>query len=152
MDPLILYFVIFGLIILGGITLYETVFGGKSDVSERLSTGPDAVRGFKIDGSQFHVDRLLQWNIRRLRETRSRSASPQELPKTLTFAGFRGIESVARVQLIRLAITGGTGLAGGLVCLWAGQQPMIGVMAGFAVAISFPGSSFPGLPVPASDA
>ncbi len=74
MDPLILYFVIFGLIILGGITLYETVFGGKSDVSERLSTGPDAIHGFKFEGLA-HADRLLQWNIRRLRETRSRSAS-----------------------------------------------------------------------------
>ncbi len=138
MNPLILYCVIFGLIILGGITLYETVFGGKRDVSERLSTGPDAIRGFKSEGSQSHVDRLLQWNIRRLRETRSRSSSAQKLPKILTLAGFRGIESVARFQLVRLAIVGAASLAGVLLCVWVKGPFLIGALAGAMVGYIIP--------------
>jgi tight adherence protein C len=129
--------VIIGLMILGGITLYETLFGGKSDVSERLSAGPEAIRGFKSDGSQSHVERLLQWNIRRLRETRSRSAS-KKLPQTLALAGFRGIESLARVQLIRLAIVGATTLAGVLLCVWARGPFLIGAVAGALVGYIIP--------------
>src|SRR5271155_2444937 len=135
MDPLKLYVVIFVLIMLGGITLYETIFGGKSDVSGRLFTGPDTIRGFQLGAA--HVRRLLRWNIRRLRG--SRTAGERKLPAVMTVAGFRGVESVARVQLIRLAIAGGTGLAGTILCLWARQPFVIGAMAGLLIGYIVPG-------------
>src|SRR5271155_3568654 len=136
MDPLKLYVVIFVLIMLGGITLYETIFGGKSDVSGRLFTGPDTIRGFQFGAA--HAGRLLRWNIRRLRGTRSRSPGEQKLPAVMTVAGFRGVESVARIQLIRLAIAGGTGLAGTILCIWAGQPFVIGAMAGLLIGYIVP--------------
>jgi tight adherence protein C len=136
MNPMTIYFGILVLIILGGITLYETIFGGKSDVSQRLSTEPDIISRFKFGA--VHAGRLLQWNIRRLRETQSEKTGQQKLPETLTFAGFRGIESVAFFQLLRVAIVGGTGFAGVLLCLWGGGPPLIGAAAGSLLGYIIP--------------
>ncbi|MGO9055989.1 MAG: type II secretion system F family protein [Candidatus Binataceae bacterium] len=136
MDPLILAVMIFGLTVLGGIALYETVFGGKTDVSERLSVEPGTVHGPKFGAAP--ADRLLRWTIRRMRETQSRSAGEQKLPDTLTYAGYRGIESVARFQLIRFAIMAGSSIVGILLCVSAGKPSLLGAVAGFVLGYIIP--------------
>src|SRR5260370_25084801 len=103
MDPQLLSVLIFGLTVLGGIALYYTVFGGQSDLNERLSSGSGTEQGPKLGAG--NADRLLRWHMRRLRETKARNPSEQKLPGTLTHAGFRALESVARFQLGRFAGT-----------------------------------------------
>ena len=68
----------------------------------------------------------------------ARSAGEQKLPKILTFAGFRGVESVARFQLVRLAIVGGASLAGVLLCVWVKGPFLIGALAGAMVGYIIP--------------
>jgi hypothetical protein len=138
MDPQLLSVLIFGLTVLGGITLYYTVFGGQSDLNERLSIGPGTEHGHKLGAA--NADRLLRWHMRRLRETKARNPTGQKLPGTLTHAGFRGLESVARFQLGRFAGMAAGGLAGLIACLSTGKPWLIGAGGDSCSATLFPPS------------
>lgn len=131
-------FIVFVLTVLGCITLYEAVFGGRTDVSERLSAEPDTVHGLKIGAPPAPFERLLRWTVRRMRVSQSKGAGEQKLPETLTYAGYRGLESVARFQLTRFAITGGVALFFALICLSAEKPSLLGVMAGALVGYIVP--------------
>jgi tight adherence protein C len=136
MDPQLLSVLVFGLTVLGGITLYYTVFGGQSDLNERLSIGPGTEPGHKLGAA--NADRLLRWHMRRLRETKARNPTGQKLPGTLTHAGFRGLESVARFQLGRFAGMAVGGLAGLIVCLSTGKPWLIGAGGGLLLGYIIP--------------
>jgi len=133
MDPLLLSSLIFALTILGGITLYESVFGGQHEISERLSI--QAAERFPKSGA---ADRLLRWRVRRLRETHSKGAPEQKLPDTLTQAGFRGVESVARFQLGWVALMAGGTVLGVAVCVVTGKSWMLGGAGGFLLGYGIP--------------
>jgi tight adherence protein C len=136
MDPLLLALFVFGLTVLGGVTLYETMFGSHSDIDERLSGAPGAPKG----GGSFaaSAERLLQWRVRRLRGTKAKSAPEQKGPDNLFHAGFRGVESVARFQLVRLALMAAVGFLAGLVCLWAAGQWLLGAVGGAVLGYIVP--------------
>jgi len=136
MDPLMLAVMVFGLTVLGGIALYETVFSSKNNVSERLSVEPDIIPGAKFGAAP--AQHLLRWTIRRMRETQSRSSGEPELPDTLTYAGYRGIESKARLQLTRFAIMGVASILGILLCLSIREPSFFGAVAGFALGYIIP--------------
>jgi tight adherence protein C len=135
MSPLLVSLFIFALTVVGGVTLYETMFGRPKNLGDRLSVG--AVPGGARLG-MAPADRLLQWRIQRLRETKSKNPPEQALPKTLTHAGFRGIESVARFQLGRIAIMAATGLAGLVLCLSIRKPWLVGVAAGLLLGYIIP--------------
>ena len=136
MDPQLLSVLIFGLTVLGGITLYYSLSGGQSDLNERLSIGPGTEQGHKLGAA--NADRLLRWHMRRLRETKARNPNGQKLPGTLTHAGFRGLESVARFQLGRFAGMAAGGLAGLIVCLSTGKPWLIGAGGGLLLGYIIP--------------
>jgi tight adherence protein C len=135
MSPLLVSLFVFALTVVGGVTLYETMFGRPKSLGDRLSVG--AVPGGARLG-MAPADRLLQWRIQRLRETKSKNPPEQALPKTLTHAGFRGIESVARFQLGRVAIMAATGLAGLVLCLSIRKPWLVGVAAGLLLGYIIP--------------
>ncbi|HKD66756.1 MAG TPA: type II secretion system F family protein [Candidatus Binataceae bacterium] len=134
MDPVLLSILIFALTVLGGITLYQTVFGTGQHLDEMLPTS--APKGPK--GTSPHGDRLLRWQIRRLRETQAKSSPEQKLPDTLTQAGFRGIESVARFQLGRFALMAAGTVIGLVFCLATGRSWLLGLAGGFLVGYVVP--------------
>ncbi len=134
MDPSLLPVVIFAMIVLGSATLYQSLFGGQRDLDELLSRGKP--RPAKIGADP--ADRLVRWRIRRLRETQSKTAPDQKLPETLTQAGFRGVESVARFQLGRLALTAGGMVSGAAVCVIFGQPWILGAAGGFLAGYVIP--------------
>jgi len=135
MDPLTLSVLVFILTVLGGITLYQTVFGGAQDINERLSI-QEAERGSKVGAAR--AKRLVRWQIRRLRETQATIGPEQKLPETLTQAGFRGMESVARFQLGRFVSMTGGGVAGALLCAAGGKPWLLGAASGFLLGYAIP--------------
>jgi len=136
MDPILFSLLIFAIAVLGGITLYEGVFGGQSDIGDRLSAEAGTQRSPRLGA--LNADRLLRWNIRRLRETRAKNPAEQKLPDTLTRAGFRGVESIARFQLGRFAIMGAAGLVGLIVCVALGQSWFLGALGGSVLGYIIP--------------
>jgi tight adherence protein C len=136
MSPILFSVLIFAIAVLGGITLYQGVFGGQGDIGDRLSAETGTQRGPRLGA--LNADRLLRWNMRRLRETRAKNPADQKLPDTLTRAGFRGIESIARFQLGRFAIMGAAGLVGLIVCLALGHAWLIGGMGGSVLGYIIP--------------
>jgi tight adherence protein C len=136
MDPLLLSVLIFLLAVLGGMTLYQTVFGDSPGLKQRLSNSEPS--GSSKAGAA-PADRLVKWHIRRLRETQSKSNAPeQKLPGTLTQAGFRGMEWMARFQLGRIGSTVAGAVAGGLVCMLLGQPLLLGAAGGVLLGYLIP--------------
>jgi tight adherence protein C len=134
MDPTTLSILIFILAVLGGVTLSQTFFNGQRELDERLLIqGP--ARTPKIGAAP---DRLLRWHIRRLRETKSKNAPEQKLPDTLTQAGFRGMESVARFQLGRIALMVAGAVMGGGACVMLGKPLLLGAGGGFLLGYFIP--------------
>jgi tight adherence protein C len=134
MDPFVLSILIFTLTLLGGITLSQTLFGTREDLDERLSIQPG--ERSKIGAIQTH--RLLRWRVRRLRETQAKSAPEQKLPDTLTQAGFRGVESVARFQLGRFAMMVAGVIIGLLFCVVTRKSWVLGAAGGFLAGYIVP--------------
>lgn len=135
MDPLLLSILIFILTVLGCIALYQTVFGGSRDLGGRLSV-PEAESGSR--SATAPAERLVKWQIRRLRETEATIGPEQKLPETLTQAGFRGIESVARFQLGRFAAMGAGAVLGAVLCAMTGKPWLLGVTSGFLLGYAIP--------------
>lgn len=136
MDPFLLSILIFALVALGGITLYQTVFGGQQDLDERLSNQA-AERASRIGG--VRADRLLRWQIRRLRETQSKKGQEEKLPPdALSQAGFRGIESIARFQLVRVAGMVAGSVVGVVLCVVKGKSLLLGGASGLLLGYIVP--------------
>jgi tight adherence protein C len=135
MDPTTLSVLIFILAVLAGVTAYQTFFTSGRELDERLLIqGP--ARTPKIGAAP--ADRLLRWHIRRLRETKSKNAPEQKLPGTLTQAGFRGMESVARFQLGRIGLMAAGAVIGGALCVTLGKPLLIGAGVGFLLGYFIP--------------
>ncbi|HEY2106549.1 MAG TPA: type II secretion system F family protein [Candidatus Binataceae bacterium] len=136
MDPVLLSISIFVLIVLGGVTLYQSIFGGRSDLDERLSN-QTVERASRIGG--VNAARLLRWQVRRLRETQSKKAPEEKLPPdALSQAGFRGVESIARFQLTRIAGMAAGSLVGVVVCVVKGKSLMLGGACGLVFGYIIP--------------
>ncbi len=135
MDPLLLSILIFALAVLGGVTLYETLFGPRRNLGERLSNQPAEQR---LKAGAVSADRLLRWRVRQLRESQTKTAPEHKLPETLTRAGFRGIESVARFQLGRFAIMAAASVAGVVFCAVTGRSWLLGGSSGFLLGYAIP--------------
>lgn len=137
MDPFLLSVLIFGLITLGGVTLYQTIFGGPQNLDERLSNQVAAERASRIGG--VGADRLVRWQIRRLRETQAKKAPEEKLPpNALSQAGFRGIESIARFQLARIAGMAVGGVVGVALCALKGKSLLLGGAGGVVLGYIIP--------------
>ncbi len=134
MDPLLLSILIFILTALGCVTLYQSIFG-RPEIGERLSV-PEAEAGARTGG--VRAERLVRWQVRRLRETQATIGPEQKLPETLTRAGFRGIESVARFQLGRFAGMGAGAVLGGVLCAATGKPWLLGTASGFLLGYAIP--------------
>ncbi len=136
MDPFLLSILIFALVTLGGLTLYQTIFGDQQDLDERLSN-QEAGRVSRIGG--VGAGRLLKWRIRRLRETQAKKAPEQKLPpNALSQAGFRGIESIARFQLSRIALMAATSVVGVGLCVAKGLSWLLGGTSGLLLGYVIP--------------
>ncbi len=135
MDPLVLSILIFILTVLGCIALYQTVFGGSRDLGGRLSV---AEAESSPRSAAARAERLVRWQIRRLRETEATIGPEQKLPETLTQAGFRGLESVARFQLGRFAAMGAGAVLGAVLCVMTGKPWLLGVTSGFLLGYAIP--------------
>jgi tight adherence protein C len=135
MDPFLLSILIFALM-LGGVTLYQTVFGGQPNLDERLSN-QEVERDSRIGG--VRADRLLKWQIRRLRETQAKKAPEDKLPpNALSQAGFRGIESIARFQLARVAVMAAGSVVGVVLCVVKGKSLLLGGASGLLLGYIIP--------------
>jgi tight adherence protein C len=136
MDPFLLSILIFALITMSGVTLYHTVFGGQPHLEERLSNQA-AERDSRIGG--VPAERLVKWQIRRLRETQAKKAPEQKLPPdALSQAGFRGVESIARFQLGRIALTAAGSVVGLGLCVAKGQSWLLGAAGGLLLGYLIP--------------
>lgn len=135
MNPSLLPILIFALIVLSGITLYQTVFGGQRGLDERLSnqaTEPAARIG------AVPAERLVRWQIRRLRETQSKGPPEQKGPDALAQAGFRGIESTARFELGRIAVMAAGSVVGVVLCVAKGKLWVLGGAIGLLLGYAIP--------------
>jgi tight adherence protein C len=134
MDPSLLSLLIFAMVLAGGIALYESMFAEHRDLKERLFPGHASRRG----GAADPTERLLQWHVRRLRETQTKGAGGEKVPSALTRAGFRGLESIARFQLGRLALMAAAGGAGMVLCVATRKSWLLGLSAGFVFGYIVP--------------
>ena len=136
MDPSLLSILVFALVVLGGVTLSQTIFGGQPNLDERLSN-QEAERRFRIGA--VPADRLLRWQIRRLRETQAKKASEEKLPPdALSQAGFRGVESIARFHLTRIAGMAAGSVVGVVICAWKGKSLLLGGACGLVFGYIIP--------------
>jgi tight adherence protein C len=135
MNPTLLTVLVFAMALVGGITLYESIFGERRDLSERLTARPGSSR--PSNRAADSADRLIKWHVRRLRETKGKTTE-QKGPEVLAQAGFRGIESVALFQLGRLALMATAGGVGVTLCIAAGRPWVLGIAGGFVVGYIVP--------------
>src|SRR5579875_660093 len=133
-DPLLLSVLVFILTALGCVTLYQTILC-RPELEERLSI-PDTEPGAR--SGRARIPRLVRWQVQRLRETQATIGPEQKLPETLTQAGFRGIESVARFQLVRFAAMGAGAVLGGVLCAATAKPWLLGSASGFLLGYAVP--------------
>jgi len=135
MEPWLLSLVVFVVMVLGSLTLYHAIFGTQQELGYRLSGQEGVSRPQRV---AVPADRLFRWHVRRLRASQSKDAPERKLPETLTRAGFRGVESVARFQLGRLGATLAAALAGALICKLTQRPWMLGGLGGLILGYVVP--------------
>src|SRR5579875_3650198 len=135
MDPWSLPVLIFVFTVVGSLAFYRAAFGPGRGLDDRLS--PSSARSDLQTGTA-PAEWLVKWHVRRLRQTPTKTVSDRKLPDTLTQAGFRGMEWVARFHLARIASMIGGVLLGSGLCEFTGKPWVLGAAGGFLLGYTIP--------------
>jgi tight adherence protein C len=116
------------------LTLYHAAFTPRPDLRDRLSRQDPASK----HAGPASADRLVRWHVRRLRESQAKTPPDTRLPDTLTQAGYRGMDWVARYQLGRIAFVIAAVLVGVVACEITGKPWVLGAAVGFLFGYTIP--------------
>lgn len=134
-SELLLTGLIFALNLVLILMLFNYLFDRPPAISKRLLS-PGTIP--KHNRLRDKLTDLLQWHLRRLRASEIKRASTLKLQSQLTYAGFRGMQSVAAFQLMRLALTLCALLIGLLFAWWYGSNLLLSALTGCLVGYAAP--------------
>ncbi len=134
-SELLLTGLIFALNLVLILMLFSYLFGRQPAISKRLLSPGTIPQRNRL---RRNLTDLLQWHLRRLRASGIKRASALKLQSRLTHAGFRGMQSVAVFQLLRLAITLCGSLIGLLFAWWYGSNLLLSALSGCLVGYVAP--------------